>query len=60
MAESSKFHVLYGPWLHGQVKSVYDQAQQRKSEIPAEQSSDVQEALKHLETALSKLQHHAK
>ncbi|MEA2721862.1 MAG: hypothetical protein QOJ39_3726 [Candidatus Eremiobacteraeota bacterium] len=60
MTDAAKFQPLYGVWLHGQVRSVVDQAHQRKGEIPPNQSSDVQEALKHLENALSKLQHHAK
>ena len=57
---SGKFQPLYGVWIYGQVKSLIDQANQRKSEIPAEHSNDVQEALKHLESALSKVQKHAK
>jgi hypothetical protein len=57
---SGKIQPLYGVWIHGQIRSLLDQANQRKSEVPAEQSNDVQEALKHLENALSKLQHHAK
>ena len=60
MSEYSKPHVFYGPFLYGQVKSLIDQANQRKSEVPAEQNNDVQEALKHLESALGKLQKHAK
>jgi len=60
MADYGKPQAFYGVWIHGQIKNVIDQAHQRKSEIPPNQSSDVQEALKHLEHALSKLQHHAK
>jgi len=60
MSEYSKQHFLYGPFLYGQVKSLVDQAHQRKSEIPAEHASDVQSALAELEKALAKLQHHAK
>jgi len=57
---SGKIQPLYGVWIYGQVKGLIDQANQRKSEVPAEQNSDVQEALKHLESALGKVQKHAK
>ncbi|MEA2721861.1 MAG: hypothetical protein QOJ39_3725 [Candidatus Eremiobacteraeota bacterium] len=57
---SGKVQALYGVWVHGQIKGILDQANKRKSEIPAEQSADVQEALKALEQALQKLAHHAK
>jgi hypothetical protein len=59
-SDDAKFHVLYGVWLHGQIKSVIDQAHQRKGEVPAHQSADVQAAVQALEQALSKLQRHAK
>jgi hypothetical protein len=53
-------HQLYGVWVYGQVKSIVDQANQRKSEIPPHQSKDVEDALTHLHSALSKLKQHAK
>jgi hypothetical protein len=57
---AGKIQPLYGVWIHDQIKSVVDQANQRKSEVPAEQSGDVHEALKSLEHALGRLQRHAK
>jgi hypothetical protein len=57
---SSKPQPLYGVWIHSQVKSILDEANQRKGEVSAEASSAVQEALKHLEDALAKLHPHAK
>jgi hypothetical protein len=59
-SDFNKNQLLYGVWMYGQVKGLVDQANQRKGEVPAEQSGDVQEAVKHLEHALAKLQHHAK
>lgn len=58
MSEHSKsetFHTLYGVWLHGQITSLIDQANARKSEIPAGQSADVHAALADLEKILGKL-----
>ncbi len=60
MGGYGKFQALYGVWLHGQIKGIVDQANARKSEIPAEMSADVHAALSQLEQALSKLQKHAK
>jgi hypothetical protein len=60
MSEYSRPQALYGVWLHGQIKGLVDQAHSRKSEVPAEQSADVQAALADLEKVLGKLQRHAK
>jgi hypothetical protein len=60
MSEYSKSNMLYGVWLHGQIKSLVDQAHSRKSEIPANQKADVESALAELEKVLGKLQPHQK
>ena len=46
---------LYGGWLHGQIKSLVDQAHKRKGEVPPEHSGDVQAAVAELEKILGKL-----
>lgn len=60
MANYEKPHILYGPWLHDQLKGVVDQANQRKGEVPADHSADVHSALGELEKVLAKLKHYAK
>jgi hypothetical protein len=50
-----KVQAFYGVWLHGQIKGLLDQANQRKGEVPPEQSGDVQAAVAALEQAVQKL-----
>lgn len=60
MAEFETNHLVYGDWLRGQVKSLVDQAHQRKGEAPADHSADVHTALGELEKVLAKLQRYEK